>query len=557
MSKFNTPNARARQTTVLSASSKPDGVNHYGSAAFSYDTKSELFLLGVTNMVNQDTFYEGAHARDSRYEDLIQQVALTDADWLGRFLTWLRGPARMRSASLVGALIGAKTLLDAGIPGAAPMVAGVLDRADEPAEAVAYWMSQYGRAIPKPIKRGIATAAGRLYTQFNTLKYDSGNKAIRFADVIQLCHVRPGDQEQSDLFRWLVNNRVTGTVGAVPLSLDMIRQNMAVRKGLRSGEVSLASPQAADTLRKAGMNWQDTMSASGETGGDKKATWEAQIPTMGYMALLRNLRNFDQAGVDDEYAEMVCDRLSNPEQVKRSRQLPLRFYAAYNQVSSDRWSWALSKALDVAVSNIPAMTGRTLVLVDTSPSMYGYGYGHGNRYGAGGMERWQLAALFGAATALRAHQADLFKFGGDVRRVNFTRGDSVLKTIGNFRQINYTDIVKAVVDTYDKHDRVLIFTDEQTQTGWTTQISAQSLWHARKQGPITYDVRGRAVAADVPVPVDDVVPAHVPIYTWNLGGYKFGHLPDKPNRYTFGGLSEAAFDMVDLLEKGHNADWPF
>src|SRR3712207_7767035 len=51
----------------------------------------------------------------------------------------------------------------------------------------------------------------------------------------------------------------------------------------------------------------------------------ALAPTMGYMALLRNLRNFDEAGMPDEVAAVVAARLGDPDEVARSRQLPYRF----------------------------------------------------------------------------------------------------------------------------------------------------------------------------------------------------------------------------------------
>ena len=40
--------------------------------------------------------------------------------------------------------------------------------------------------------------------------------------------------------------------------------------------------------------------------------WEAVIPSMGYMALLRNLRNFDEAGVADEVAARVRREAGRP-----------------------------------------------------------------------------------------------------------------------------------------------------------------------------------------------------------------------------------------------------
>jgi hypothetical protein len=58
--------------------------------------------------------------------------------------------------------------------------------------------------------------------------------------------------------------------------------------------------------------------------------------------------------------------------------------------------------------------------------------------------------------------------------------------------------------------------------------------------------------------VFDVVPAMVPCYTWNLAGYQMGHAPSgTAYRHTFSGLSDSAFRMIDLLERGNDTDWPF
>ncbi len=74
---------------------------------------------------------------------------------------------------------------------------------------------------------------------------------------------------------------------------------------------------------------------------------------MGYMALLRNLRNFDEAGVSDAVAGRVAERLADPAQVAKSRQLPMRFLSAYRAAPSLRWAWALEQAIAHALANVP------------------------------------------------------------------------------------------------------------------------------------------------------------------------------------------------------------
>src|ERR1700722_19355660 len=97
--------------------------------------------------------------------------------------------------------------------------------------------------------------------------------------------------------------------------------------------------------------------------------WEILIEEMGYMAQLRNLRNFDSAGINSALRNKVSQRLSNPAEVAKSKQLPFRFYSAWMNVKDQRWLPALEKALQNSVPNIPQLDGRSLILIDTSGSM--------------------------------------------------------------------------------------------------------------------------------------------------------------------------------------------
>src|SRR6266508_5105004 len=147
MTKYNTTQPMpAVGAGPIVAGAMPAGLTHEGAPGYAHDAKSALFLLAVTNMAGEDTFYESARQRDSRYAQLVHAVAGTDLSWTGRFLRWMRSEANMRSASLVGALEAARALLVAGTPGARQLVGSVLQRADEPGEALAYWTSRYGRA---------------------------------------------------------------------------------------------------------------------------------------------------------------------------------------------------------------------------------------------------------------------------------------------------------------------------------------------------------------------------------------------------------------------------
>jgi TROVE domain-containing protein len=535
MAKFNRAGARPVGLSPVATELFPSGRTYEGGAGYARDLRSELFLLAVSNLVSEDTFYESGNARDARFVTLIRAAAVDYPEWTAGLLRWLRAEANMRTAPLVGAAEMVKARLEAGQHGLSrQVVASVLRRADEPGEMLAYWTSHYGRTIPKPVKRGVADAVRALYAERALLKYDGDSYSYRFADVLDLCHPKPhpGLPWQGDLFAHALDRR-HNRGNPIPEPLGVLRTRaalMAVRPEFR--RALLAAPGSDVSLREAGMTWEAV--AGWLQGPMDAAAWEAVIPSMGYMALIRNLRNFDEAGVSDTVAEQVAAKLADPDEVARSRQLPLRFVAAHRAAPSLRWSWPLEKAANLSLDTVPELGGRTLILVDTSTSMQAALSDRSE------LRRWDAAALFGVALGARCAHADVVSFsssarfwidpaGPHTRRFPLRDGESLLSAVKRWGDDGFflgggTDTHGALMKHFTGHDRVVILTDEQAARG---------------------DVGAR-------------LPSNVPAYTWNLAGYKMGHAPSGvANRHTFGGLSDAAFRMIPLLEAGRDGAWPW
>lgn len=519
MSKFNLRGILRTGASAVVTDERPSGSTFEGAPGYARDAKSELFLLAVTAFFAEDTFYEAAAERDARLRGLVARVAVEDGDWLLRLVRWLRTGVHLRSVAIVVAAEAVRARLAAGIEGGnRAIVDAALDRADEPGEFLAYWAARYGRGFPKPVKRGVADAVVRLYSERSLVKYDGQTRGFRFADVLELTHPSPRDERQSALFRHALDRR-HDRAEAIPEQLGLLR----ARQQLLSVPVEqrrAVLTQGERVLAPAGMTWEQV---SGWLQGPLDASaWEALIPTMGYMALLRNLRNFDEAGVSDDVAAQVAARLADPDEVVRSRQLPLRFLAAYRTAPSLRWGWALERALQSSLASVPSLPGRSLVLVDRSGSMF-------TRLSRRSvLTRADAAAVFGASLAVRAGSADLVEFGTDNREVRVRRGESVLSLAGRFGNLGGTNTGAAVRRHYRGHDRVVIVTDEQAWGGWRGEEPTKA------------------------------VPERVPVYTFNLAGYQYGHGPSGVgNRHTFGGLTDQGFAAIPLLEAGRDQRWPF
>ena len=553
MTAFNRKNTRSAVFSPIKTNPTATTRTYNGAPGFERDAKSDLFLLAAGAFFGQDAFYESGNEQADRFRALVSVNTGQDPSWTARFLAWLRSEGNIRTGAIVGAVEYARTLQEitkaAGEPAplhedqtARAVVRSVLQRADEPGEMLAYYTSRYGRSVPIAIKRGIADAiVGHkvprpLYTEYTMLKYDTPTHGFRFGDVVEVVHPTGEHPEvkgtpMGALFEHaLVRRHGREGLEAEAATFPMIQANRKIRAIAATEPDILLHPEK---LKTGGFTWEDALSMAGDRV-NKARLWEAMIPSMGYMARLRNLRNFDQAGVSDAVALRLAAELADPEAVAKSRQLPMRFLSAYRAAPSLRWGYALETALEHSLQNVPGLNGRTLILVDTSGSM------HSPFSKDGTLMRWDAATVFGLALARRAQSADVVSFSGGYwgsaakasKEFPMAQGESLLKSLDRWKNHGYfigggTDTAGAVQRHYRNHDRVVILTDEQADYHGNGDVTA-------------------------------TVPKDRPVYTWNLAGYSRGHAPSgSGTRHTFGGLTDAAFRMIPLLERARNADWPF
>lgn len=500
------------------SSTTPDTYNHEAMPGYRRDAESELFLLAVTNMVGEDTFYEKADDRDARFRDLIRTVAAGNPEWLQAFIPWLRDVANMRSASVVAAC----EYVRAGAPFGRRVVDGACQRADEPAEVIGYWLAHYGRPIPKPVKRGVADAAARLYSERSFLKNDSQRNPIRMADVVELSRPAPRTADQALLFKYMLDDRHHPEGLEVPSHLAILTDDRVLLRVPEGQRRELLRREGPVLLEAAGWTWERL--AGWLPGGMDAEAWEAVIPQMGVMALLRNLRNFDAAKISRQAQLKVRETITDPDAVKRSRIFPFRVWAAYREAPSDNWSQVLGETIDLAAGNVPALDG-SLVLIDTSSSMGAPVSGKSK------MARVEVAALMAMITAHRARSVDVVIFGDDSAPVRITAGWSILKgvqgVVSRVGEVGHGTMgFTAVRKHFDpaRHKRVVLFTDDQMQ-----------------------DQNGASLLAHVPL-----------IYTFNLAGYRASALPSGADgRYSLGGFNDASFALIEALERRRNGSWPW
>jgi TROVE domain len=512
MAKINIMKAPPARTGVIATTGAVTG-NADGFLAHVRDAKSELFLAGVGAFYAEDKFYASASDEAKRFKDLVRTVTATDPEWVASFLSWLRTKANIRTASIVGAV----EYVAAGGPHGRSVINSVIQRADEPGEVMAYWFTAHGRRVPQPVKRGVRDAVVRLYNEATAAKWDSAKAGVRFADVVELVHPEPISDYQSDLFRYLIEERH----GRATFEGKSLPELQARSEALRSDNPRVALLAQVATNRA--VTWE-TASAAGE-GKMTAEQWMAMYPHMGYMARLRNLRNLDEAGVPDSFKREVGEYLADPGQVARSRQLPMRFLSAYKAAPSLVWGSYLSDALDASLDNVPVLAGRWLVLVDASGSM-------GSAFSKNGsMTCYEAATVFAAAFA-RRNDAQIHTYSNSLSAPFPQRkGESTLATVKRLDAREYwmgggTATAPSLQRAWDptRYDRVLLITDEQYNWGGNP---------------------------------GSVLPATTPLYTFNVAGYRAAQDASDINRITVGGLSDAAFTMMASVEAARGGSWPW
>jgi hypothetical protein len=485
------------------------------------DLKRELFLLTAVGLAEGLDYYTDT---DERFVDLIGHLALADDGWLARFIGWLRSRDDLASAAVIAATEMVRVRLGAGLTtsgGNRKVISDALKRADEPGALLDYWFRHYGRTMPKPIKHGLADATQNLYDERALATYDTIAARIRFAGVINFVHPRAITGDQRELFGYAIARRRPNA--AIPASLPLLRaRELLYSLTPAQRREILGRPHLADRFAEASLTW-DLLDGwlLGET--DSRA-WEAVLPSMGYADRLTRLHELDVCGLSRETVRRLNEELADPARITRERILPLRLYEAGRQTQSRTWASAMDRAMQATLTNVPSLPGQTLILIDRSASMF-------TQVARGSaVTLADRATVFGTALALRAEEANLVQFGTSHRRVEFTADDPLPAVLQRFWQLGDGNAADAVSARFRGHDRVVIITDEPDGSAW--------------QGPHP--------AADLP--------HRTPCYIWNVASTAREFSAGRGGsgwRHVFSGLTDAAFDVIPLIEAAHHDEWPF
>jgi hypothetical protein len=372
---------------------------HEGAPARDLSTELQLRRSVLACLLWESQFYEDGVEIAGRVAELVPKVA---AEKVAALAVEARGKMKLRHAPLLLVREMARHAAHRGF--VAETLAQVIQRADELAEFVAiYWKD--GRVpLSAQVKKGLAAAFPK-FDAHALAKYDRGGP-IKLRDVLFLAHAKPRDEAQA-----------------------------AVWKRLIAGELT-----APDT-------WEVALSS----GADKREAWERLLreQKLGALALLRNLRNMREVGVDES---LVLSALAS---ISTARVLPFRFLAAARY--APQWEQALEQAMLKCVGSQEKLRGKTIVLVDVSGSMTAP-LSHRS-------EMQRTDAAYGLAVLLReiGEKVAVFSFSDTLVEVPARRGFALRDAIDASQRHNSTQLGNAVTELNQKHgyDRLIVITDEQ------------------------------------------------------------------------------------------------
>ena len=132
---------------------------------------------------------------------------------------------------------------------------------------------------------------------------------------------------------------------------------------------------------------------------------------------------------DREMVDYVAGRLADADEIRRSRQFPYQFLAAYMNVGDEvpqKIKAALHKAAEIACGNVPELPGPVVIGLDVSGSMASPVTGNRGRGATSKMRCVDVAALFAAAILRRNPESVVIPFDTAAYEAKVDPSDTVL-----------------------------------------------------------------------------------------------------------------------------------
>ena len=475
---------------------KPDTTNVAGMSAFSRDDiKKEIASVILNSMLNGDSYYEKEKDRIEKISKYISDNQEL-SEFIAKAMVYTRTEGNLRSVShLIGTVLAENAKGTSFLKNA---LYKSMIRPDDATEMVALWNSRNNKSIPNSMRRAIKKALEQRFDGYQLKKY-YGTGAVKVSNLINIAHPKPRDEYQKEIFKMVLENRLPNI----------------------------------DTAQ--------TVNASGTENRAEK--YEAMLSEgkMGYMAVLKNLKNILEAEPSDNVIEMIVEVLTNKNRVLKSRILPFRFMQAYEAVeiiSMDKFKRnkilkAIEQGFIYSAGNIPIVEEgeKVAILLDESGSMGGM-WSKSIQKTPFYIGKVLMASML---TGLDKDNTIGYLWADNVREVNINQSPMTFMKNMHTRGggTNLGQAITDLINTKTVVDKIVIFTDMQ-------ENSIGGYWGGKRFSEMVKDYKK--------------INPNVKILFWNLEGYAGGTpLKMSDNVLEVNGYSDSILKVVSKIWEDKDA----
>lgn len=490
------------------AKQKKTIVNYENALAFPLTPEYELYAAVVTTSLST-SFYEKDTTRLDRIKKLVKK---SNPEFVAKLAVYARNTMHLRSIPLV--LVVELAKIYSGDALISKMITNVIQRADEITELLAYYQLANERngvkklnRLSKQVQKGLALSFNK-FDEYQFAKYNRSG-VVTLKDALFLVHPKAKDQDQQALFDKIVNDSLQ-----IPYTWETELSQL--------GQVKYANE--AEKQRAFTQKWEELIDSN----------------KIGYMALMRNLRNILEANVSGSHIEKVSHYLTNENAVMHSKQLPFRFLAAYRELKAVNSKYtslvldALERAVMISASNIKGFDIHTSVVIACDVS--------------GSMQQpispkskillYDIGLMLGMLMQSQCKNVVSGMFGDTWKKINMPKR-SVLSNVNEYYrregEVGYSTngylVIEDLIRQNERVDKVMLFTDVQLWNSNQTNHSFANSWN-----------RYKAIAPQAK------------LYLFDLAGY--GQAPisiEKNDVYLIAGWSDKVFDVLHALEDKSSA----
>lgn len=467
--------------------------NEHGAPAYALTPKQALAQYAATGCLTQ-TFYAGAEEQLAVVLELCEKV---EPEFVAKTAVYARERGLMKDMpALLLAVLASKDV---------KLLAKVFPRVVDNGKMLRNFVQIVRSGAAG--RKSLGSAPKRLVREWLEARDASAvfrasvGQSPSLADVVKMVHPRPRDAERDALYGYLLGRDFRAE--SLPA---VVREFEAFKAGDRA-IVPDVPFQMLTALDLGTAEW---------TAIARRAPW--QMTRM-------NLNTFARHGVFEQpgMAELIAQRLADPEQVRKARVFPYQLMVAYVSAGAGVPAAvrdALQDAMEAAIENVPGVRGKVYVFADVSGSMRSpvTGYRKGSTTAVRCVD---VAALVAAAVVRRNPRTEVLPFEHEVvKGLQLNPRDSVMTNAQKLASVggggtNCSAPLRLLNERKAVGDLVLYVSDNESwvdaRAGRGTATMQE--WSAFKQR----NPRAKMVCVDVQP--YQTVQAHGPADVLNVGGF--------------------------------------